>query len=144
MSPVEPGFQALEQRRGQLDQIRENTSRLATCQLSFHTHGWGEFKLPAVSYFTSTFIERPFVATAVSLDGDKLVDTRFPRVSAGVYRWLQDAKGYYTGAWVYFVVDTQSPFITTTVTGDPGYDLIHDFQFTGIAIKALPSHLLDS
>lgn len=141
--PVEPGFQALEQRRGRLDAIRENSSRLATCQLSFKTHGWGEFKLPKVTYFTSTFVTRPFMASGVSIDGDALIATRFPRVSAGVYRWLQDIEDYYTGAWVYFVVDTRSPFISTTVATDPGYDLIHDMQFTGIAIKQLPAHLLD-
>lgn len=143
MSPVEPGFQALEQRRGQLDAIRENTARLATAQMTFATHGWGEFKLPEVAYFGVTFIERPLVSYGVSVDGDALVPTRFPRVTAGVYKWLQDVKGFYTGAWVFFVVDTQSLFIPTTVTTDPGYDLIHDFQFTGIAAKILPAHLLD-
>jgi hypothetical protein len=139
---VDPGFQALEQRRGQLDAIRENTSRLATCQLSFHTHGWGEFKLPTAAYFTSTFVTRPFVAAGCSIDGDALVPTRFPRVTAGVYRWMTDVKGFYRGAWVFFVVDTRSPYLSTTVDNDPGYDLIHDLQFTGIAIKALPGYLL--
>lgn len=141
---VDPGFAALEQRRGQLDAIRENTSRLATAQCSFTTQGWGEFKLPDVAYFGATFIERPFVSHGTSINGDKLVPTRFPRVTAGVYRWLQDVKGFYIGAWVFFVVDTQSSFITTTVAIDPGYSLTHDLQFTGIAIKALPAHLLGS
>lgn len=141
--PVEPGFQALEHRRSQLDAIRENVGRLATCQLTFSTHGWGEIKVPTVSYFTSTFINRPLIATGCSIDGDLLIPTRYPRVSAGVYRWLTDVKGYYTGCWVYFVVDTQNPYIETTVETDPGYDLIHDMQFTGIAIKSLPAHLLD-
>jgi hypothetical protein len=141
--PVTPGFQASELRRGKLDAIRENTSRLAVCQLSFATHGWGEFKMPTAVYFTSTFINRPLIASSVSIDGDALIPTRFPRITAGVFRWIQDVKGFYTGAWVFFVVDTQSSFIATTVTTDPGYDLIHDMQFTGVAIKALPSHLLD-
>jgi len=83
------------------------------------------------------------VSYGMSIDGDALVPTRFPRVTAGVYRWLQDTKGFYTGCWVFFVVDTQSSFIATTVTSDPGYDLIHDLSFTGIAAKILPAHLLD-
>jgi len=143
MSPVEPGFAAIEQRRGILEAHRENTSRLAIAQCSFSTHGWGEFKVPEVAYFTSTFIARPSVSVGTSVDGDALVATRFPRVTAGVYRWLQDVRGFYTGAWVFFVVDTQSAFINTN-RPDPGYDLIHDLTFAGIAIKALPSHLLDS
>lgn len=141
--PVDPGFQAIEQRRGKLDAIRENTSRLANAHLTFTTHGWGEFKLPNVAYFKATFIEQPAVACGVALDGDKLISTRFPRVTAGVYRWLQDAKGNYIGAWVFFVVDTQNTYISTTVTTDPGYDLIHYLSFTGIAGKVLPAHLLD-
>lgn len=141
--PVDPGFAAMEQRRAHLDAIRENTARLAIAQNSFTTHGWGEFKIPEAAYFTCTFVERPFVSVGSSIDGDLLIPTRFPRVTAGVYRWLRDVKGFYTGAWVYFVVDTQSSFIATTVTDDPGYDLIHDFQFTGIAAKILPAHLLD-
>lgn len=140
---VDPGFQALEERRGRLDQIRENTSRLAVAQVSFHTHGWGEFKIPEVAYFSSTFTHRPSLACGSSIDGDLLIPTRFPRVTCGVYRWLRDVQGFYTGCWVFFVVDTQSAFIATTVTADPGYDLVHDLQFTGIAIKALPSHLLE-
>ena len=141
--PVDPGFQAAEQRRGQLDAIRENTSRLATVHLSFNTHGWGEFKLPEVAYFGCTFIEQPAIASGVVVDGDKLVVTRFPRVTAGAYRWLRDSKGYYTGAWAFFVVDTQNTYIATTVTHDPGYDLTHYLSFTGIAAKILPAHLLD-
>lgn len=152
MSPAEPGFQAFEQRRGQLDAIRENTSRLAFTQCSFTTHGWGEFKMPEVTYFTSTYITRPLVAHGVSIDGDALVPTRYPRATAGVYRWLQDVKGFYTGAWMFFVVDTlavvndsygKPAFSETLVDKDPGYDLIHDLTFSGIAIKALPSHLLE-
>jgi hypothetical protein len=143
MSPVEPGFQALEQRRGQLDAIRENSARLAEAHLTFSTHGWGEFKLPEAAYFSCTFIEQPNITTGVALDGDLLVPTRFPRVTAGVYRWLQDTKGFYIGAWVFFVVDTQSSFIATTVTSDPGYDLTHYFHFSGVAAKILPAHLLD-
>lgn len=159
----EPGFEALEARRGQLDAIRENTSRLAVSQCSFHTHGWGEFKIPAATYFTSTFIDRPFISTGMSIRGDALIPTRYPRVTAGVYRWVQDVKGFYTGAWVFFVIDTlgvtnQSvvdgtsglttvvpafPSVPPLAANDPGYDLIHDFSFIGIAIKALPSHLLE-
>jgi hypothetical protein len=161
--PVEPGFQASELRRGQLDAIRENTSRLAVCQTSYETHGNGEFKLPTCTYFTCTFVTRPHIAAGLSVDGDALQPHYFPRVTVGVYRWLTDVKGYYTGAWVFFVVSTRDPcwLGNTSVSrsvkartayvgsnydpcADPGYDLIHDLQFTGIAIKELPSHLLDN
>lgn len=140
---TDPGFRALEQRRSRLDAIRENSSRPATCRLTFTTTGWGEMKLPNASYFGGSFIDRPAVATGVTIDGDNLVATRFPRVTAGVYKWLRDASGFYVGAWVFIAVDTQSPYIATTVTADPGYELTHDFTFTGVASKALPAHLLE-
>ena len=140
----DPGFQALEARRQTLDAIRENSSRLASCRLTFETHGWGEVMLPNVQYFGGAFIDIPSVATGFALDGDTLVPTRFPRVTAGVYRWLQDRQGFYVGAWVFIVVDTQSPYIATTINSDPGYDMLHDFTFTGVATKALPAHLLEA
>lgn len=139
---LEPGFQSLQARQAAVDAIRENTSRPALCQLSFKSHGWGEFKYPDAAYFTCTFLERPWVSTGVSIDGDTLVPTRFPRITAGVFKWIQDTRDFYIGAWVFFVVDTQSPYIATT-DPQPGYDLIHDFTFSGKALKDLPEHLLD-
>lgn len=140
---------------------------MAICQASFNTHGWGEFKMPTAAYFTATFTTRPTISCGTSIEGDALVETRFPRVTSGVHRWIRDISGFYTGAWVFFVVDTASPYLTvnemrtvevdapvevdwsedglpTPVIEDPGYDLIHDLTFMGIAIKALPSYLLDS
>lgn len=169
MSPVDPGFRALEQRRQQLDAVRENSSRLAYCHLTFTTSGWGEFKVPDAVRFTCTFIERPAISAGLSIDGDALVETRFPRVTAGVYKWVQDVDGFYIGAHVFFVVETMGVQLETSVaTDDPGslpagatytareksnvdrakadpkYDLVHDLQFSGIGIKALPSYLLDN
>jgi hypothetical protein len=169
VSPVDPGFRALEQRRSQLDAIRENSARLAYCHLTFTTSGWGEFKVPDAVRFTCTFAERPAVSHGLSIDGDDLVPTRFPRVTAGVYKWVQDVDDFYIGAHVFFVVETMGLQLETSVQTldpvtmpagatftareqsnldrakkDPKYDLIHDLQFTGIGIKALPSYLVDN
>lgn len=158
---IQPGFQALEQRRGQLTAQAENSSRYASAYVSFQTTGWGEFQSPDCQRFTTTFISRPSVSHSFSLDGDTLVDGRFPRVSAGVHRWLQDDKGFYIGAWLFFVIETvglqdkplyvmstafdgQVPTVkmTAPIPADPNYTLIHDFTFTGVAMKAIPSETL--
>ena len=158
---IEPGFQAQEQRRGQLEAIRENGSRYASAYVSYQTTGWGEFLSPDCQRFTTTFVKRPSVSHSLSLDGDTLVDGRFPRVTAGVHRWLQDDQGFYIGAWLFFVVETlglqsQSLYVLPTdsdgligtvnmpvpIPPDPKYTIVHDFTFTGVAMKAIPAHLL--
>lgn len=155
---VQPGFQALEQRRAQLQQVAENSARYASSYVTFTTTGWGEFLSPECQYFTTTFVERPSVSHGFSVDGDKLIEGRFPRVTAGVHKWLQDENGFYTGAWLFFVVETMglqwqdiyvmptaadgkvgTVHMKTPIPPDPNYTLIHDFTFTGVAMKSLPT-----
>ena len=159
---VDPGFQAQEQRRGQVEAIRENSARYASSYVSYQTTGWGEFLAPDCQRFTTTFVKRPSVAHACSIDGDTLVDGRFPRITAGVHKWLQNDQGFYIGAWLFFVVETfglqsQPTFVMPTdsdgavatvalpypTPADPNYSIIHDFTFTGVAMKAIPAHLLE-
>lgn len=135
-------FEALEQHRGRVEQIAENSARLAFSYAAFDSLGWGEFQVPTVVTFDVTFIERPYVSYAYSVDGDTLVKGRFPRAQGFVYKWRLDTKGFYTGCWVGFTVETQSPFIDTD-KDDPGYSLDHHFTFAGNAYKDLPSYLLD-
>ena len=160
--PVDPGFQAQEQRRGFLEATRENSARYASAYVSYQTTGWGEFLSPDCQRFTTTFVKRPSVAHSLSIDGDDLVDTRYPRVTAGVHKWLQDERGFYIGAWLFFVVETfglqtQPTYVMPTdsdgavgtvampypAAADPNYTIIHDFTFTGVAMKAIPAYLLE-
>jgi hypothetical protein len=122
----------------------ENSARIASAYGFFSTTGWGEFAFEDCHIFGLTFIEEPSVAYGYSLDGDSLVDLRFPRAWGMVYRWKQDQRGYYVGAWVAIVVDTLSPATIADVPeDDPGYSLDHSFTFAGIALKDLPTHVLD-
>lgn len=160
-----PGFGALERRRAEITRHAENSARYASSYVSYKTTGWGEFLSEDAQYFTTTFVKRPSVSHCLSLDGDELIDGRYPRVTAGVHKWLQDADGFYTGAWLFVVVETfgfqsQKTFVMPTsestrvavptidlVSGalppDPNYEIIHDFTFTGVAMKAIPSYLLE-
>jgi hypothetical protein len=159
---IEPGFQAQEQRRGQMEAVRENSARYASAYVSYRTTGWGEFMAPDCQRFTTTFVKRPSVSHSCSLDGDELVDGRYPRITAGVHKWLQDDRGFYTGAWLFFVIETmglqsQQVFVQNAdadntvglvavphpIAADPNYDIVHDFTFTGVAMKAIPAHLLE-
>ena len=160
--PVDPGFRALEQRRAEIAKTNENSARYASSFVTFKTHGWGEFVSPDAQRFTTTFTRQPSVSHGLALDGDTLVDGRFPRVTAGVHKWLRDSDGHYTGAWLFFVVETMGMQFQRTyslgqsdgtsvglvnvpvpIPDDPMYDLVHSFTFTGIAMKAVPAHLLE-
>ena len=132
----------MERRRQQVQQVNENSARLAQAFAMYDSTGWGEFTVQAVFDFGLTFVEEPVVAYCYALDGDTLVDTRFPRAWGGVYKWKLDSKGFYTGAWVFFVVETRSSFIETSAA-EPGYEINHYFTFTGIAYKDLPTYLFD-
>lgn len=133
---------SMEGHRSRLRQHQENTARLAQSFAEYSTSGWGETRIQTITEFNCTFIERPHVSYGYSVDGDTLVDTRFPRCWGGVYRWKTNPRGHYTGAWVFIVAETMS-YQLNTDKEEPGYDLSHYFTFTGVAMKDLPEYLLD-
>lgn len=131
-SDVNPFVRALDRVRGQQDQTRENSARHCNSYSQLTSHGIGEILHETVIPFDCTFVELPRVAYGCSVDGDVLVDGSFPTSVGIVWKWQQDFHDFYLGAYVYFVV-----------TGPADIDLVHDFTFSGIAIKDLPEHLLE-
>jgi hypothetical protein len=138
-----------EDRRSEVNRHGENTPRLAVAWADFKTTGWGEKSFEKCYNFDLTFAERPFVAHGYYVIKNKdpdidevLWDGRFPRAWGGVYQWRQNSRGFYTGAWVFTVVESASPFIPTTYP-DPEYVIQHHFTFQGLGIKDLPDYQLD-
>jgi len=158
-----PVVETIEAHRGKVEQIRENTARLASAYATYSTEGDGEFLLDEPHLFGCTFTERPIVAYGFSMgdsdNEDQLVIGKLPTANGGVRRWVTDVRGFYIGAYVFFTVDTATVARTTAPTGaedppslfsppDPNaatplYRVDHDFTFTGIALKDLPEYLLD-
>lgn len=132
----------LEDHRRHLLQTQENSTRLAQAFAHFTTTGWGEWTMQNVARFDCTFIEKPTVAHGIAIEGQDLVATRFPRAWGGVYKWQINNKGFYVGAWCFFVVETQSLLIDTFEL-EPNYTLTHFFHFTGLATKDVPAHLME-
>lgn len=135
-----PVIDGLEQRRHRVEQTRENSTRLAQAYASFDTQGVGEFKHPTVVTFGCYFVRRPVVSYGMSTDGDALIAERYPMAQGGVYGWQRNADGMYVGAWIMVVVQAG---LWPTAVPLPPIDLTHDFTFTGVAMKALPAHLLE-
>jgi len=142
----------MERRRSQVNQIGENTPRLAQAWATFRTTGWGEKAFEDCYEFDLTFAERPYVQYGMvvlsnGLEGgpaanDVLVDTRFPRCSGGVFQWKVNHRGFYTGAWCFVTVETASPFISAQEV-EPNYVIQHHFQFSAIGIKDMPEYDVD-
>jgi hypothetical protein len=139
----------MEKRRSEVNRHGENTPRLAQAWGTFRTTGWGEKSFEDCYEFDLTFAERPYVSYGfVVLESslpdidDKLIDTRFPRCSGGVFEWKQNSRGFYTGAWCFVTVETASPFIQAQYE-EPGYVIQHHFQFSALGIKDLPEYDVD-
>lgn len=127
-----PVVDALEQRRGYVEQLRQNTSRLAQSYNSVTTQGNGMLRLPTIMRFHCTFIEQPVVSYGFVLKSP-LLEKDYPTSSGGVYTFQVDKRGFYLGAYCYVVVNSVDDYP----------EIHHDFTFTGIAMKDLPEHLLD-
>jgi hypothetical protein len=116
-------------------QIDENASRYARFECKFITTGSQQKRFPDPVMFDCTFVDEPHVVTGLYCAGDDLEGASvFPRVSAGIYKFIASPQGYYTGAYVWFNVDV-GIFDT--------FEIHHYFTFSGIAIKVLPAYLLD-
>jgi hypothetical protein len=135
-------YHTLDAQNSMREALRENSGRLAFAYGMVETIGWGEVEIATCIDFEVSFIEQPIVSYGFSLDGDELVDTRFPRCSGGVTRWRQNGNDHYVGAWVFVTVDTKSPYISTT-ENEPNYTIDHSFTFSGIALKSVSPYLAD-
>lgn len=132
-----------ERHRGWLNQQAENSGRLAQAYATYESTGWGEIAFETCFDFELWFIEPPAVTYGFEMDGDTLVDTRFPRCSGGAYKYRRNRQDFYIGAYVFVTVDTKSPYITTTEL-EPNYVISHWFTFTGLALKSIGTDLTGS
>lgn len=77
--------------------------------------GAGQVHLPNPLSFQLTFTEQPTFTSGVAIGTGQLADGSYPIVTVGVSNWQVDARGFYTGAWLWFGV-TMAP---THVTAGP-------------------------
>jgi len=131
-------FSAFLERERFQKTTQDNSAKLAIYSDEVSTTGWGEVDLEDCLVFDSTFIERPTVSYGCSIvDEDALVEGEYPRPHGWVRDWKQDQNGFYRGAWVSVVVDG-SPY---TAPAGLGYEIVHSFVFTGIALKPIREDL---
>jgi hypothetical protein len=146
-----PIVAALQRQRGQVEAIRENTSRQAWSYAHLLTYGAGQFTTPEPQMFGCTFIKQPDVAVglvvisaqpdpgpinnlytgAVMMSFPGLPGSVvYPQVTAGVASWITNDRGYFIGAHLFAVIED-------VFSGSGLLDLDHSFTFSGVAIKDL-------
>ena len=129
-----PIVAAMQQQRMREQQVRENSSRLASAFTTATSTGQGGFRFTEMFRFGCTFAERPYVTVGHVINSPEPVANQYPVASGGVWKWQQNERGFYIGAWLYLSV--------YAFGASPNYSMAHDFVFTGIAVKDLPDHLL--
>lgn len=114
-----PAVSAMEAHRGRIEQVRENSARLAQSYATYATTGDGEFLIELPNLFGCTFTERPVVAYSYALQADEIIAGSMPQSTGGIREWVQDARGFYTGAYVFFVINTGTSLSTTNPEVNP-------------------------
>lgn len=126
-------FRNLERRRGLVDQTMENSSRpgRSYAHYTVDATATGYVVESGVFDFGTAFTTLPIFTFGASADEDS--DAELPDIPpmycAGVYKWRQDASGFYTGAWCWFFVQWPS------TPPDDDFGLIFSLAWEAIASK---------
>lgn len=135
----------LNQRLAEQRRHRENRGRLAFAYSRFHTEGVGTVEFEDCIDFGLTFVERPFVSVGHQIDPEHVRDlfgvdsdgdVYLPQVTGYVTDWDMTDREHYIGCWV--AVSVSVP-IETVEESYPMVKIHHDFTWSGIALKDIPS-----
>lgn len=125
---------------------RENSARQAISQHSIMSIGVGQKRLNSPLAFGVHFRDQPhFSSGCLTVKNPNSKQFADPVGICGVWAWERDARGFYTGARIWWRVDAYlldnvdvaDSGTTTPVT--PVMRVQHDLTFSGIAFKDLPS-----
>jgi len=125
-------FAALQGQQAKRNQVIENSGRHAIDEITCESTGSGHFLQSAPAMFEMPFVQRPQIYYGHYVDGSQLNTSSLPSITGGVFKWVQDYRGFFLGAQVYYVV-----------TGLAQIVVEHHFTFSGTAIKDVSPDLLD-
>ena len=135
-------FSPLNDRLSESARHRENRGRLTHVYSRVKTEGYGTYEFEERIDFDLTFIERPFIAVGHQVDADQAQvedeagDVFLPQCTGYVTEWDTTSSDHYVGCWVAVSVEPSAFF--TLPEGD-GPVIFHDFVWSAIAIKDLPT-----
>lgn len=123
-------FPQAEERRSWIDQVSENSARLARVGLYVESTGSGEVLMTAPVEFGISFTEVPHFTSGFELKSG-VVAGHYPIASAFAYGWLFNADhSLCTGVYLGFVVDDAD--------GNLPHRIAHHLRFEAEAIKMMP------
>jgi hypothetical protein len=123
-------FGAAEQRRSWVEQVRENSARLARVGMYVESTGAGEVKMTEPLVFGISFTDVPHFTSGYEVKTDT-PSGHFPLATAFVYGWVFNAAHTLcTGAYIGFVIDDAE--------GNLPHRIAHHLRFEGEAIKTMP------
>lgn len=144
-------FEALENRRAEVERHRENSARPAEAFARFRSSGQGSMEFEKRVDFGLTFLEKPMMHYGAEIDLDDLderLDNDYNKnkcpplpVSMGyVTDWDTDRRGFYVGAWV--GVRVYYPDEDLIPANFP-VEVVHHFHFSAVGMKDVPMDLTD-
>ncbi len=135
---------AQQRRTGHL----ENSARPANLFVTYETVGSGQLIPKDPVMFAVPFFHEPAVIHGHTLTRPPQDEYySLPRsVNGGVYRWVQNQRGFYLGCHLYFHVDVPLiPCTWPTVDMPPANPVVaHHFTFMGEAYKVMGDQVNDS
>jgi hypothetical protein len=85
--------------------LADAKARAASSYATFVTNGTGTV-VPSTSFdFGASFTHEPAVLSGAVVTRSPGTGWQMPRATAGVTKWVRNAQGLYTGAFLYFTVD---------------------------------------
>lgn len=102
-----------------VDTVRNNGAQMAHVGIVHETKGVGDFAVPTAVDFGVQFAGKPTMSYGSEII--KFPDPKhyhYPRATASVYQWVEDSKGFITGAKIVYMVDVppQDTYIQTQLS----------------------------
>jgi hypothetical protein len=136
---------AVARELGRREAERENSSRWATINLVVQSAGVGRFEHDTPLAFPAPFLEEPLMVqgSGVIFNPDAR-NFYSPEGRAGVWSWVRNEKGFYTGCKVWTVVE----YAAKDGSGNQGdwrrVKVQHWLVFQGVAIKDFGQEATDA
>lgn len=95
-------WQEQQQFQSTRDMLLAQGARVGKSTHKVFTKGRGDLRIAQPVNFALTFCEEPvFTAGLVLKSGQSLIEHLYPMASVGVYKWKQDSRGMYVGAYIW-------------------------------------------
>jgi hypothetical protein len=142
---------ALDSDTNRAKAARENAARSAVAEMTYVSTGVTQQRVKTALTFPVIFRTAPHLTTGSSVVANPKPNIWHDPVGhVGVWKWDRDARGFYTGAFIWWRVEAYpiSPILDDELYEvpdpvPPNMRVQHFLSFSGVAFKDLPTRSLD-